>query len=264
MVSEFVSDVLGKQRFLIDLAKRDIRSRYLGSYLGVFWAFFLPVVQVLIFWFVFQVGFKSMPVDNFPFILWLAAAMVPWFFISDGIMGGTNAIVDNSFLVKKIVFRVSLLPIIKIYSALFIHLFFIVFLLAMFAIYGYYPTIYSIQVVYYMFCSILIMLGISWLTSSLVIFLKDVGQFVGVLLQLGFWLTPIFYSLQMIPERFQTFLKLNPFFYIIQGYRDAFIYHQWFWEHPRLTLGFWLTTAVLLGLGTYLFKKLRPHFADVL
>lgn len=260
----FLRDMLTKQSFIYQLAKKDVQSRFLGSYLGVVWAFVQPTVQVLIFWFVFQVGFKNMPVDNFPFILWLVSAMIPWFFIADSIMGATNSITDNSYLVKKVVFRVSILPIVKIYSALFIHLFFILFLFIMFMIYGYYPSIYNVQILYYMFCSFVIVLGISWITSSLVIFLKDIGQFIAMLIQFGFWLTPIFYTLKTVPEKYHFIMKINPFYYITEGYREAFIYKEWFWEHPMLTLNFWLVTFVMLALGTIIFKKLRPHFADVL
>jgi ABC-type polysaccharide/polyol phosphate export permease len=264
MISTFFKDIFTNYKFIWNLSKKDFQTRYLGSFLGVLWAFIQPAVQILIFWFVFQVGFKSTPIDDFPFILWLISAMIPWFFISDSIQGATNSIIDSSFLVKKVVFRVSFLPIVKIYSALWIHLFFVFVIFVMFGIYGYYPNVYNVQVIYYMMCSIILILGISWITSSLIIFLKDVGQFVAILLQFGFWLTPIFYSIKIIPEKFQFLIKLNPFFYIIEGYRDAFVYKKWFWEYPTLTLYFWIATILILIIGALLFKKLRPHFADVL
>lgn len=264
MITGFIKDMIIRHKLILSLAKKDFNSRYLGSYLGIVWAFIQPTIQILIFWFVFQVGFKSMPVDNFPFILWLASAMIPWFFISDSIQNSTNSIIENSYLVKKVVFRVSFLPVIKIYSAIFVHLFFIVLLFVMFWIYGYTPTIYSLQIIYYLFSAIIFVLGISWITSSLVIFLKDIGQFVAMILQFGFWLTPIFYSLKIVPEKFHFIMKLNPAYYLVEGYRDTFIYHIWFWEHPMLTLNFWVMTFVLLILGRVIFKKLRPHFADVL
>ncbi|QHW31550.1 ABC transporter permease [Paenibacillus rhizovicinus] len=264
MVTGFIKDFLTNQRFIMELAKKDFKTRYLGSFLGVVWGFIQPTIQVLIFWFVFQVGFKNMPVDNFPFILWLASAMIPWFFISDSIAYGTNAIIENSYLVKKVVFRVSVLPIVKIYSALFVHIFFILFLILMFLIYGYNPTLYYLQILYYLPCILLFTLGVTWITSSLNIFLKDIGQLVGMFIQFGFWLVPIFYSLDTVPDKFHFIMKLNPAYYLVEGYRDTFIYHVWFWEHPMLTLNFWLSTFVLLGVGTIVFKKLRPHFADVL
>ncbi|MCK5505603.1 MAG: ABC transporter permease [Thermodesulfovibrionia bacterium] len=232
--------------------------------MGLLWAFIHPSITILIFWFVFQVGFKSTPVDNFPFILWIMAGMIPWFFFSESLSNATYSIIENSFMVKKVVFRVSILPIIKILSALFIHLFFIGVLFVMFAVYGYVPNIYNLQVLYYLFATIVFLMGLSWITSSLVIFLKDIGQMVNMVLQFGFWLTPIFWSIKILPEKYQFIMKLNPIFYLIEGYRNSFIYKVWFWEHYILTLYFWSVTLVIIILGTVLFRKLRPHFADVL
>ena len=144
----FLRDILKNKKLLIDLAKNDFKARYLGNYLGILWAFVQPIATIMIFWFVFQVGFKSMPVDNFPFILWLMAGMVPWFFFAESLQSATQSILSNSFLVKKVVFRVSLLPIIQIISALTIHIFFIVFMFVMFVYYGFEPTIYWLQIFY--------------------------------------------------------------------------------------------------------------------
>ncbi|GFN32797.1 transport permease protein [Paenibacillus curdlanolyticus] len=248
----------------MNLSRKDLQIRYLGSYLGLLWAFIQPVIQILIFWFVFQVGFKSAPVDNYPFILWLMAAMIPWFFISDCAINTTNSIVENSYLVKKMSFQVGLLPIVKVVSAIYIHLFFIVFLMIMFLSYNYYPDLYTLQIVYYFACSVMLVLGFAWLTSSLVIFLKDIGQFVGVITQFMFWLTPIFWSMNILPEKYHKYIKLNPVYYVTEGYRGAMIDKTWFWEHPVQTLYFWLFTFVLLLTGIIVFKRLRPHFADVL
>jgi lipopolysaccharide transport system permease protein/teichoic acid transport system permease protein len=260
----FLRDIIRNRRLLIDLIKNDFKSRYLQNYLGVLWAFIQPTITILIFWFVFQVGFKSAPVQDTPFVLWLIAGMIPWFFLTEALGSATNAILDNSFLVKKIVFRVSLLPIVKITSALIIHLFFILFMLGMFLYYGYMPTLYWIEIIYYLFASIIFLLGVSWITSSVVIFFRDLSQLVSMAIQFGFWLTPIFWMLSMIPVKFQWLFKLNPAYYITQGYRDALINHIWFWEKPLETLQFWIITVIFFALGAIVFRKLRPHFADVL
>jgi len=260
----FLNDILKSRELILELTRKDFQARYLGSYLGILWAFVQPTVTILIFWFVFQVGFKSMPVHDFPFILWLMAGFIPWFFFSEAVLSGTNSVLDNSYLVKKVVFRVSVLPIIKILSALFIHMFFVVFLFVMFLIYGYKPSIYNLQVIYFVFSTVILALGISWITSSLVIFLKDVGQIVTMLLQFGFWLTPIFWSFNILPVKYHFLFKLNPVYYIVEGYRDSFIYHRWFWERYNLSPYFWIETLGLFIIGALLFKRLKPHFADVL
>lgn len=261
---DFLKAIIKNRTLLWSLTKNDFKQRYLGNFLGVAWAFIQPTATILIFWFVFQVGFKSQPVDDFPFILWLVAGMFPWFFFAEGLSTGTNSIVSNSFLVKKVVFRISLLPIISLLSALAIHIFFIFFMFAMFIYYGYSPQWYWVQTVYYLFATTMLLLGLSWITSSVVVFFKDMGQLVAMLIQFGFWLTPIFWNMNMVPPRYHWIIELNPMVYIIEGYRNSMIYHKWFWEDMNMTIYFWIVTVAIFVIGGLTFKKLRPHFADVL
>ena len=261
---DFLKAIIQSKTLLWSLTKNEFKQKYVGNILGIFWAFIQPAAMIGIFWFVFQVGFKSKPVDNFPFILWLVAGMFPWFYFSEGLATGTNSVQANSFLVKKVVFRVSLLPIIPLLSAVSIHIFFVFFMFGMFLYYGYTPEIYWLQIAYYMFATSVLLLGLSWLTSSIVIFFKDVGQLVAIVIQFGFWLTPIFWSLKMVPEKYHWIINLNPMAYIIDGYRNSMIYHKWFWEDMHFTLYFWSFTIVVFILGGFTFRKLRSHFADVL
>lgn len=261
---QFIGQIISSRRVLFSLIKSDFKAQYLGTYLGLIWAFVQPMVLIGVMWFVFQVGFKAAPVKDFPFILWLCCGMIPWFFFSESVSKGADSVVSKSFLVKKIIFRVSTLPIVKIASSLIIHIFFVFFLMAMFIYYGYLPSIYWLQLPYFVGCTVVLVLGISWLTSALMVFVRDVRQAVGVILQLGFWMTPIFWSSERIPDRYIIFLKLNPMFYIVEGYRNTFIDHMWFWETTRGTPYFLLTTGFIFVLGAIVFKRLRPHFADVL
>lgn len=260
----FFADVFRNREMLFALAKNDIKVRYLGSYLGILWAVIQPLFSLCIMWFVFSVGFKTVPVDGVPFILWLSAGMIPWFFLSDAMVSTANSILENSYLVKKVVFRVALLPLIKILSATFIHIFFLGFLLFMFVIHGYWPDIFYLQIFYYFFSAVFLMVGFSFITSAFTVFMRDFGQFVGVGVQLLFWGTPIFWSLKMIPVSYAKYFYLNPIIHITEGYREALIYHVWFWQHPIRCLYFWSVAVVLFGVGAFLFHRLKPHFADVL
>ncbi len=260
----FLRDIYKSKRLLIDLAKNDFKSRYMNNYLGILWAFVQPIGMIVMFWFVFQVGFRAVPVDNFPFILWLMTGMIPWFFFAESLQSAANSILSNSFLVKKVVFRVSLLPIIQIISALIIHMFFITFLFGMFLYYGYSPTIYWLQIPYYLVCTIVLILGISWITSSIIVFFRDLGQILTMIIQSGFILTPIFWSINILPKEYQYLVELNPMHYIIEGYRNSLIYNIWFWEKIDLTLYFWVIALFFFFVGAVVFRKLRPHFADVL
>jgi ABC-type polysaccharide/polyol phosphate export permease len=134
----------------------------------------------------------------------------------------------------------------------------------MFSIYGQPFKVQYLQVIYYCGATIILLTGLSWLLSSLAPFLKDLTQFIGVLLQIGFWITPIFWSAEGISPKILMFMKLNPMFYITRGYRDCFIDGIWFWQRGNTNIYFWVITAICFISGAIVFQKLRPHFADVL
>ena len=170
----------------------------------------------------------------------------------------SSSVVDQSCVVKKVCFRASMLPIVAILSSLIIHLAFIGLLFAMFGYYGFVPGRYAIQVPYYAAAMVLLLLGLSWLTSSLTVFLRDVPQIVGVLLQFGFWATPIFWQPDLMPAGLRWLIRLNPMYYIIQGYRDSLIHGRWFWEDSPAALGFWGFTLVCFVLGGAVFTRPAP------
>lgn len=261
----FLKHIIQSRQLLFTLIKNDFKKQYLGSYLGLLWAFIQPITFILVIWFVFEIGFRSGAVaGDTPFFLWLICGMIPWFFFADAVSSGTNAVIANNFLVKKIAFRVGILPLVPIGSSFIIHLFLFSFLILAFLLYGKTPSIYWLQLPYFITCSILLILGLSWLTSSLRVFIKDIGNLVGVILQIGFWATPILWSLELVPENYQYIIQLNPMAYIINGYRDTFINHVWFWDAGMTILYFWGITAIILVTGIIIFKRLRPHFGDVL
>lgn len=265
MFLAFLRELLRNHHIIIELTKTDFKQKYLGSYLGILWAFVHPSIYIVIVWFVFQVGFKSQPVDNFPFVLWMLTAIIPWFFFSECLQSATGSILENGFLLKKVNFSIGILPLIKILSALVIHFFFIAVIFVMFLVYGYPPSLYNLQVFYYLFATIALLVGMTWLTSSISLFLKDTGQIISMLLQFAFWLTPIFWNPNNLSTRTLNLVKLNPVYYIVEGYRESFIYKTWFWEkHYMMTLYFWCFTGFFFFLGAIVFRRLRPHFADVL
>jgi lipopolysaccharide transport system permease protein/teichoic acid transport system permease protein len=261
----FIVELFSRRHVILELTKSDFRKKYLGSYLGIFWAFVHPTVYIAIVWFVFQYAWKAQPMENFPFVLWMLAGIIPWFFFSECLSSASSSILDNGFLVKKVAFSMGMLPLVKILSSLVIHLFFILVIFCMFAVYGHMPSLYNLQVFYYLFCAIVLLLGISWLTSSMMLFLRDTGQVVNMLLQFAFWMTPIFWSPKNLSIKALNIIKLNPVYYIVEGYREAFIYKTWFWQqHYMMTLYFWCVTGFFFVVGALVFRRLRPHFADVL
>ena len=260
------------RRLIWKLAKNDFKNRYAGSYLGRVWAFTQPVVTVLLYWFVFG---HIMMADKkeiltagveAPYVLWLTAGLVPWFYFNEALNNGTTSLMEYSYLVKKVVFKISIIPIVKLIAALFTHVFFVCFMLVLYFLYGYKPEIYLIQIVYYTFCMFMLVLALSYSTCAIVIFFRDLLQIINIALQVGMWATPILWNISMLGANpvLQKILKCNPVFYIVNGYRNAMFGRMWFWEDMGATVGFWALTAVLFVIGAHIFRRLKVHFADVL
>ena len=227
------AELYQNRKLVLSLAKNDFKTKYAGSYLGIVWAFIQPIVTILVYWFVFSVGLKAGTVSDYPFVLYLVSGIVPWFFFQDALNGGTNALV---------------------------------FALILCACYGYTPSLYTLQIIYYSICTFLLVLGLVYATSAIVIFFRDLTQIISIFLQVGVWLTPIMWDINMLsshPWLIKLF-KLNPMYYVVTGYRDSMLGHVGIWNHASWTIYFWVVTILLFGLGSVIFKRLKPHFADVL
>lgn len=258
------------RKLIWKLSKNDFKKRYAGSYMGVVWGFAQPLVTVLMYYLVFDKIFGTKAIElrggvEVPFALFITAGLVPWFFFSEALSQGTMSLIEYSYLVKKVVFKISILPVIKVIAATFSHLFFLGLAIALACIYGYYPSIYLVQIVYYAMCLFLLVLAMSYTTCAVVIFFRDLSQIIAICLQIGIWATPILWSLDAIHNPVVvTLLKLNPLVYIVNGYRESVYGYHWFFEDVSGTLYFWGVTVALFLMGAAIFKKLKVHFADVI
>ena len=263
---ELPTEIFHNRKLVFSLAKNDFKTKYAGSYLGIVWAFVQPIVTIVVYWFVFSVGLKAGNASNYPFVLYLISGIVPWFFFQDALNGGTNALLEYNYLVKKVVFKISILPMVKVISALFVHGFFVAFALIISSCYGYTPTLHTLQLIYYSFCTFMLALALSYATSAVVIFFRDLTQIINIFLQVGVWLTPIMWDLAMLEGHplLMKLFKFNPMYYIVSGYRDSMLGRTWLTPHWKWGIYFWGVTIVLFALGTLIFKRLKPHFADVL
>lgn len=249
---------------LFNLSSNDFKNKYTNSVLGVFWAIINPFVTIFIYWFVFEYAFKNSAIDDVPYLIWMMAGILPWNFITECLMTTTGSYLEYSYLVKKVVFNKKMIPLIKILSASAIHLFFILILFVFAAGYRVPFTIYTLQLIYYLVCTVAILIPMGRLNAVINIFFRDYVQFVNIFIQAGFWLTPIFWNLNILTDFMLILFKLNPFFYIIQGYRNSLFYHVWFWETPIQTLYFWGFVIILTLVSNSIYNKTEKHFSDVL
>nr|MDA8084426.1 ABC transporter permease [Nitrospiraceae bacterium] len=200
---EFIAILYRRRSLIFEMAKRDISSQYVGSLLGLFWTFVNPLIMIFILWFVFSFGFKTVPKGNIPFVVWLTAGICIWNTFVEAVNGATSSIISNPHLVKKIVFPLSILPVVKLAGSFITHAIFLVLLVLLTILNGMSFSLYWLQALYYYFAMSVLALGLGWIASSVNVFARDTSQVVGVIMQIGFWGTPIFWDLSIMPEKYQ-------------------------------------------------------------
>jgi lipopolysaccharide transport system permease protein/teichoic acid transport system permease protein len=243
---------------------REIQSRYIGTVGGLVWSIIHPLMTVIVYWFVFSVGFRVKPQGNAPFIIVFLCGLIPWFMFTEALITSAGAISANSHLVTKTVFPTEILPVVYLFTSLVTHCVMLIILVVVLLCSSVSFSFYNFQFLYYLFALSVFSLGLSWFFSAVNIFYKDIGQTLSVVLNMWFWFTPIVWPLDMIPNRYQSLVKLNPVYYIVEGYRSSFIYHLPLWHNYRTGLYFWAVCISVLAIGAFTFKKLKPEFAEVL
>lgn len=246
------------------MAIQEIKNRYIGTLGGIVWSIISPLLMIFVFWFVFSVGLRVQPMGDVPFIVYFCAGLIPWLTFSDTLMTNTNALTQKSYLIKKMVFPTEILPIVNLTASLITHgiMLMIFFVILLFS--GISFSVINFQFLYYLIAMCIFSIGLSWLLSSINVFFRDTAVILGVITNLWFWLTPIVWVIEMLPSDYWFFIKLNPMFYIIDGYRNSFIYHIPFWKDFGLGIYFWGISLMFFIIGGMVFRRLKPEFADVL
>jgi len=260
---DFISQLYQNRMLILNLSQRDFRKKYISNYFGLVWAILDPLAFIVILYLVFGVRYGKTNPEEVPFIVYLVAGYIAYDFFSMTFRSITTCIYDHAFLLKKVNFRVAILPIVTLSSQLIIHGIVLLIGAAVLIMNSIYPQVYWFQLLYYLLALCILLVSLGWLTSSVYLFFPDISNIVAIVSQALLFISPIFWNMQGQYQNIQVVLKLNPLFYIVNGYRESLYNHQGFWTHPVLTLYFWSFCLVALVAGVIVFKKLRPHFADV-
>ena len=238
---------------------KDVRGKYKNSVLGILWSFLNPLLQIAVYAIVFPLIMKS----NLPnYTVFLCCGLIPWNFFSAAISRTSFTMVENGNIIKKVYFPREILPISVVTSEAINFIISTIIILAFVFGYGmglskfliFYPLVLLVQYV--------LLIGISFIVSSVTVYFRDLQHFIGIALQLLFYATPIVYAPNTIPENFQWILKFNPMTYVINGYRDIFYYKQM----PDLSsMAIVLVIGIIVCLlGYFIFSKLQRRFAEEL
>ncbi|MFP4370093.1 MAG: ABC transporter permease [Candidatus Kapaibacterium sp.] len=261
----FIKEIVSRRHLIMQLARRNLRQQFEGSYLGMAWNVMQPLIFTGILWLVFSIGLRGGGGrGGVPFVVYLITGMAAWQFFSANLGRITGVVKSHSYLVKQMNFSLGIVPVAYLMSALVAHGVFTGIAVIIAGLNGFFAGFYLLQLVYYSFALLMLLLGLGWISSSTSIFVEDVGKIVSIIAQFGFWLTPVLWDMKSVPEAYRWIVKLNPMAYIVDGFRASIIRGEPFWADPLYTVYFWGVTALLLLTGAIVFKRLRPHFAEVL
>ncbi|SEU09346.1 teichoic acid transport system permease protein [Salinibacillus kushneri] len=254
------------------LSLYELKSKNKNNYLGMTWEILNPTIQILIYWFVFGtlLGREPIEVDGkgIPFVYWLMAGFFMWIFFYQSTIQGSKSIFLRLKMLSKMNFPISIIPTYVIFSQFYIHLLLLFITISIYQFAGYFISIYSIQLIYFMFAAFCLFISIALITSTLSTIVRDVHMLLNSILRMMLYLSGVLWPISMLkdyPSIVMTLMKMNPLFYIIEGYRAAFFTNDWYFiENWQYTLYFWGLVLLLFLFGSMLHIKFRRHFIDFL
>lgn len=258
---------LWKNRKLIwQLGKNDFKNRFASTSLGSIWGFLQPFIFMITYVIVFEYILKTRSSGEYPYAVWFIPGMAMWQTLNDMIMSASGSIRQYSYLVKKVVFPVDIIPNISIVASSFVGIFLFLVAVIVCLIFGYFPNILKlIYIIFAMFCFIT---AFTRFTSAIITIIPDFSNLLGIVMQLFFWFTPIIWNLGML-SNYHTLLRIikcMPFTYLVTGIREVFIDECAIITQVNgiYTLIFWAITIVMFIWGNSIFKRTKKDFADIL
>jgi lipopolysaccharide transport system permease protein len=251
---------------ILQMVRREVIGRYRGSFLGLLWSFVNPVLMLTIYTFVFGFVFKARwgqgDTDKYEFALVLFTGLIVFNLFSECVGRAPGLILANINYVKKVVFPLEILPWVALGSALFHAGISLLVLLLSLAVLGHDFSWSMLWLPLVLLPFLLLIMGLSWLLASIGVFIRDVGQFIGMALTVLMFMSPIFYPLSALPETVRPYLFLNPLTFIVEQIRNVLLWgRQPDW--PYLAV-YSILAIVVAWFGLFWFEKTRKGFADVL
>lgn len=262
---EFLKTLYENRKLAFQLGKNDFRNKFANTSLGAIWGFVSPFVFMITYVIVFQYILKTNSAGPYPYIVWFLPGMSMWMFLNDSIISGSYSIRTYSYLVKKVVFPVEIIPVISLTSASIVGLFLFFISIVLCAIFGYMVNI--LKLIYVIFAAYCLVISIVRITSAISTLVPDFVQLLNVVMQICMWLTPIIWNLSMLDahKTLSVIERCTPFTYLVTCFRECFIDGNIITaNHGLYTIVFWCITIFLFVWGNYIFKKSKKDFADVL
>lgn len=238
----------------------------MGSFLGPIWALVKPIFTLFILWFAFDIGLRSNGnVAGFPRFVFMLTGYIPWFFISESIIGGARSLRKNNQFITKISFPVSNIMTFTALSRLYVHVVLCILMYIVLLVLGYCPSVYNLQFFYYITLMFVFFLALSWTTATFSAISRDFENLINSIMTGLFWLSGIFWDTYSIEnDAIRKLMFLNPINYFVNGYRKSFLYNEFIFERSTENIVFFVEFVLVILIGAHNYKKLRKTLPDIL
>jgi len=259
----FLKDIVKNFSLILKMGRSDFKNKFSNTSLGAVWGFAQPIIFMLTYIFVFKFILKAGDTGGYPYVAWILPAISIWNFMNDAITNGTQSIRNYSYLVKKVIFPINIIPLISFVSSFIVQSILILLVFIICLIIGVFPNI--LGAIYIVLASICFIIAFTRLTSAVTTMVPDFGQLLGIVMQLLFWFTPILWDISTLQGILLKIMKCSPFAYIVTGFRNTMLGQEYIFENGWIyTVIFWLVTIIIFIYGNYIFNKNKKEFADVL
>lgn len=259
---------------ILRLSAFEMKSAHANNYLGRVWEILNPLIQLAIYWLVFGIGVRGgqrIPMENgvrVPFFIWMVTGMIVWFFVNPAISKSSKSIYSRIQLISKMSFPMSAIPSFVIMANFYTHLMLLGVVVIFLQFTEFKLSVYYIQLPYFMLATLFFLLALALITSTLSTIIRDVQQIVQSVLRMMLYLTPLLWHTDQLVLKgvdVTFLLKLNPLYYLVEGYRASLLGTTWYAaEHAQYTFYFWIAIFSMLLLGSALHLKFRARFVDFL
>ncbi|GHH97459.1 ABC transporter permease [Neobacillus kokaensis] len=259
---------------ILRLSAFEMKSANSNNYLGRLWEVLNPITQLLIYWFIFGIGVRkgqNVTMENgaeVPFFLWMVTGMIVWFFIYPSMLNSSKSIYSRLNLIAKMNFPMSTIPSYVIMANFYTHLILIAVVTIVLQFTEFKLSLYFLQLPYFLLAELLLLLSFALIMSTLSTIIRDVQQFLQSYLRMMLYLTPLLWHTDKFiinGQNWAFLLKLNPLYYIVEGFRASLLGTSWYaTENPLYTLYFWVLTFIMFLIGSVLHVKFRHQFVDYL
>lgn len=250
---------------IFSIAKYELVAEMRDSRFGLFWNFASPAIQVATYFLVFGLGMSRGKQEGIPYLPWVVVGFCAWWFIQPCIVQGCSAIFSKTNVITKMKFPVSILPATVCFKELFNHCCMLVIAFVVLLLSGYRPSLYWLNIIYYGICAFVLVESLAMITAVLTMLWRDIKKLITSLMRMILYLSPVLWTAHFDNLPVLNFImKLNPVYYVVQGYRDAIFFEKSIFAHPAMMAYFWIVVILMFSTGCFLMYKFKTKFIDMI